>query len=92
LLPSSAGVKQYVLTAEAVQTMTVDVFSDDVPLSLTITTPGGMQRIPEMSPAEGGGYRIGHEFTLTESGDYLVTLTKDDQTPSTNYTADFTIR
>jgi pimeloyl-ACP methyl ester carboxylesterase len=92
LLPSGYGVKQYVLTGDAGQTMTVDVFSDDVPLSMTITEPNGMQRIPEMIPAEGGGYRIGHEFTLSESGDYLVMLTKSDHTPSTNYTADFTIQ
>jgi hypothetical protein len=72
--------------------MTVDIFSDDVPLSMTITMPSGMQRIPEMFPAEGGGYLIGHEFTLPESGDYLVTLTKADHTPSTNYTADFAIK
>jgi hypothetical protein len=85
-------VKQFVMRAEAGQTMTVDIFSDDVPLSMTITAPNGMQRIPEMFPVEGGGYRIGHEFTLPESGDYLVTLTKADQTPSTNYTADFTIK
>jgi pimeloyl-ACP methyl ester carboxylesterase/heat shock protein HslJ len=91
LLPSGLSVKQYVLTGSAGQAMTVDVFSDDVPLSMTITTPDGMQRIPEMSPAEGGGYRVGHEFTLPQSGDYLVTLTKADHTPSTNYTADFTI-
>jgi pimeloyl-ACP methyl ester carboxylesterase len=92
LLPSGPGVKQYVLTGKAGQTMTVDVFSEDVPLSMTITLPNGMQRIPEMSPVEGGGYRIGHEFTLPESGDYLVTLTKADHTPSASYTADFTIK
>jgi putative lipoprotein len=92
LLPSGTSVKQYLLTGSAGQTITVDVFSDDVPLSMTITEPNGMQRIPEMFPAEGGGYRIGHEFTLTESGDYLVSLTKSDHTPSTNYTADFTLR
>jgi pimeloyl-ACP methyl ester carboxylesterase len=92
LLPSGYGVKQYVLTGNAGQTMTVDVFSDDVPLSMTITMPNGMQRIPEMSPADGGGYRVGHEFTLPEPGDYIVTLTKADHTPSTNYAADFAIK
>jgi pimeloyl-ACP methyl ester carboxylesterase len=92
LLPSGSAVKQYVLSANAGQTMTVDVTSDDVALSLTITTPSGMQRIPEAFPADGGGYRVGHEFTLPESGDYLLTLTKADHTPSTNYTADFTIK
>ncbi len=91
LLPSGYGVKQYVLTGNTGQTMTVDVFSDGVPLSMTITLPNGMQRIPEMFPAD-NGYRIGHEFMLPESGDYLVTLTKSDHTPSTNYTADFTIK
>jgi heat shock protein HslJ len=92
LLPSGPGVKQYLLTGSAGQTMTVDVFSDGVPLSMTITLPNGMQRIPEVFPAEGDGYRIGHEFTLPESGDYLVTLTKADHTPSTNYTANFLIK
>jgi pimeloyl-ACP methyl ester carboxylesterase/heat shock protein HslJ len=91
LLPSGLSVKKYVLTGSAGQTMTVEVLSDDVPLSMTITVPSGMQRIPEMFPADGGGYLIGHEFILPESGDYVVTLTKSDQTPSTNYTADFMI-
>jgi hypothetical protein len=50
-----------------------------------------MQRIPEMIPAD-DGYRTGHEFTLPESGAYVVTLTKADHTPSTNFTADFTIK
>ena len=70
----------------------VEIFSEDVPLIMTITEPNGMQRIPEMFPVDGGGYRIGHKFTLPESGDYLVTLTKGDRTPTTSYTADFTIR
>lgn len=92
LLPSGPAVKQYLLVGSAGQTITVDIFSEDVPLSMTITEPNGMQRIPEVFPVDGGGYRIGHEFTLPESGEYLVTLTKADGTPSTNYTADFTIR
>ena len=91
LLPSSYAIKQYVRTGNAGQTLTVDIFSEGVPLSMTITMPNGMQRIPEMSPTD-NGYRIGHELTLPESGDYLVTLTKADHTPSTNYTADFTIQ
>ena len=92
LLPSGYGVKQYLLAGSAGQTMTVDNFSDDVPLSMTITMPNGMQRIPEMSLVDGGGYGVGHEFGLSESGDYLVTLTKADHTPGTKYTADFTIK
>jgi heat shock protein HslJ len=92
LLPSGLSVKQYVLTGSTGQIMSVDVVSDDVPLSMTITEPNGMQRIPEMSPANGGGYRVGHEFTLSESGDYLMTLIKADHTPSTHYTADFLIK
>jgi hypothetical protein len=59
---------------------------------MTITESNSMQRIPEMFPADGVGYRIGHELTLPESGDSIVTLTKSDQTPSTNYTADLTIK
>jgi pimeloyl-ACP methyl ester carboxylesterase/heat shock protein HslJ len=92
LLPSGPGVKQYVLTGNGGQTMTIAIFSDGVPLSMTITMPNGSQRIPEMSPADTGGYQVGHEFTLSETGDYVVTLTKADHTPSTNYTADFTIK
>jgi hypothetical protein len=55
-----------------------------------ITTPSGVQRIPETFPAE-GAHEISHSFTLAETGDYLVRLDKADHTPSTNYTADFVI-
>lgn len=91
LLPSGVAVKEYVVTIDVRQTMTVDVLTENVPLSMTIHMPSGMQVIPEMIPAEGGGYSIGHEFPLTEPGDYLITLTKADNTPSTRYTANFTI-
>lgn len=91
LLPSGFGVKVYVVAARAGQTMTVNVTSADVPLSLMITTPSGVQRIPETSPAE-GAYQISHSFTLAETGDYLVTLNKADHTPSTSYTIDFIIQ
>jgi heat shock protein HslJ len=92
LLPSGPGMKQYVVAGSAGQTTTVNILSDGVPLGMTITMPNGSQRIPEMSPAGAGGYKIAHEFTLPESGDYIVTLIKADHTPSTNYTADFTIK
>ena len=58
---------------------------------MTITVANGMQRIPKAFPAD-DGYRVGHEFALTEPGKYLVTLTKAAHTPGTNYTADFTIK
>ena len=90
-LPDGPAVKQYVLSANAGQTMTVAVTSDAAPLSLTITTPGGVQRIPEMQKVE-GGYHIGHEFSLAETGIYLVTVTKAEGTPPTEYAAEFTIR
>jgi hypothetical protein len=91
LLPSGPGVKQYVLRGNAGQTMTVDAISDAVPLAMTIESPAGFRWIPEMMPIE-GGYRIGRQLTLPETGDYLVTLTKDNHTPSTNYTIMFTIQ
>lgn len=90
LLASGPGGLQYVLAASAGQTMIVDVTSDGAPLSLTITEPSGTQRFAELSQ-EPGGYRIGHQFVLPESGDYLVTVGKADHTPSTNYTVVFTI-
>ena len=91
LLPSGLSVKQYVLAATAGQTLTVDVISDGAPLSLEITLPNGFKRIPEMMPVEGGGYRIGHQFVVDQTGDYLITLTKAEHTPSTHYTAIFTL-
>jgi hypothetical protein len=91
LLPSGPGVKQYVLAGSAGQTMTVDATSDDVPLAMTIESPAGMRWIPEMRPAD-DGYHIGQQLTLPQTGDYLVTLTKADHTPSTNYTITFTIQ
>ena len=71
--------------------MTVTITSKDAPLSLMITTPSGVQRIPETSPAE-GAHQIGHSFSLAESGDYVVTLNKADHTPSTNYTVSFLVQ
>jgi heat shock protein HslJ len=90
LLPSGPGLKEYVLAGRAGETMTITITSDGAPLSLMITTPSGVQRIPETSPAE-GAHAISHTFTLAESGDYLITLSKADHTPSTNFTVDFTV-
>jgi hypothetical protein len=91
LLPTGPGVQQYVLNANAGLTMTVDATSDGAPLSMTVESPAGNQWIPEMMPVA-DGYAIGHQFTLPEPGYYLVTLTKGDHTPSTNYTITFTIQ
>jgi heat shock protein HslJ len=91
LMPTGPGVQQYVLTANAGQTMTVELTSDGVPLALAIESPAGVQWIPEAAPAD-QGYRSVQTLTLPETGDYLVTLTKADHTPSTNYKVVFTIQ
>lgn len=64
--------------------------ANGVKTNIKAALPHGMQPIPEMPPAD-DSYRVGHESALPESGDYVVTLTKADHTPSTNFTADFTI-
>lgn len=89
-LPSGPGNLQYLLSANTGMTLTVDATSDATPLSMTIESPSGNQWIPEMMPAD-DGYTIGHQFTLPEPGYYLVTLTKGDDSPSTNYTVTFTL-
>jgi pimeloyl-ACP methyl ester carboxylesterase len=71
--------------------MTVDVTSDGAPLSLTIESPSGNRWIPEMMPAE-KGFTIGHQLTVPETGDYLVTLGKGEPSSSTNFTVTFTIQ
>lgn len=43
-----------------------------------------------MMPAD-DGYTIGHQSVLPEPGYYLVTLTKGDETPATDYTGTFTL-
>lgn len=90
LLPSGLGVKQYVLAAQAGQIMNLELKSKEVPISLTIISPSGVQRFPEVVPAE-DGYVVTHTFPLPESGDYQITLSKAEQTPSTNYTLDIVI-
>lgn len=90
LLPSGPGIQQYLISAPAGQTLTVDATSDGTPLSMTIESPSGQQWIPEMMPDQ-DGYRIGHQLDLPEPGYYLVTLNKADHTPSTNYTITFTL-
>lgn len=89
-LPSGAIVQQYLLSANTGMTLTVDATSDAAPLSMTIESPSGNQRIPEMMPAD-DGYTIGHQFVLPEPGYYLVTLAKGDEAPATNYTVTFTL-
>lgn len=89
-LPSGPSVQQYLLSANTGMTLTVDATSDAAPLSMTIESPSGNQRIPEMMPAD-DGYTIGHQFALTEPGYYLVTLTKGDEAAATNYTVIFTL-
>ena len=89
-LPSGASVQQYLLSANTGMTLTVDATSDAAPLSMTIESPSGNQRIPEMMPAD-DGYTIGHQFVLPEPGYYLVTLAKGDEAPATDYTVTFTL-
>ncbi|MFN8445881.1 MAG: META domain-containing protein [Caldilineaceae bacterium] len=91
LLPSGPGTLQYVLAAQAGQTMTVDATSDGTPLSMMIEDPTGNRRIPEMRQVT-GGYAIGAQVVLPATGDYVVTLQKGDHTPSTNYSVTFTIQ
>lgn len=91
MLPAGEASLQYLLSAPAGQTLTVDATSDAAPLSMTIEDPSGFAMIPEMREVE-GGYAIGAQFILPEPGYYLVTLTKPDQTPSTNYTITFTLQ
>ncbi|MCC6456705.1 MAG: hypothetical protein IT328_17250 [Caldilineaceae bacterium] len=90
LMPSGPGIQQYLVSANAGRTLTVDATSDGTPLSMTIESPSGNQWIPEMMTVS-DGYTIGQQLTLPEPGYYLVTLTKADHTPSTNYTITFTL-
>lgn len=91
LLPSGLTVKQYVLAAKEGQILTVNFVSDDVPISLTLTSPSGMLLFSEILQANGSSSG-GNVHKLVETGDYLITLTKADHTPSTHYTMDFTIQ
>ena len=91
LMPNGADKKQYTLTAETGQTITIKITSDGAPLSLTITTPSGVQRFPEVTQGD-GGFQINHTFSANETGDYRMMLAKADQTPGTNYTATFMVQ
>lgn len=91
LLPSNRSLKQFVLSATAGQAMTVTLDSGAVPVSLILQEPGGAARFPEAFPEE-GRFVITHTFALSETGDYLITLDKAEQTPSTAYELGITIR
>ncbi len=90
LLPSGLGVKQYVLAAQAGQTLTVVMTSDGVPLSVIVEAPTGMRWVSQATPVD-GGYRATQTAALPEAGDYRVTLAKADHTPSTNYQVAFAL-
>ena len=91
LIPSGPDEKRYALTAEVGQTITIEINSDGAPLSLTITSPGGAQQFPEVQQT-GSSFQISHTVRASETGDYQLTLTKADHTPSTNYTAIFVVQ
>ena len=91
LLPSGLSVKQYVLAAKEGQILTVNFVSDDVPISLTLTSPSGMLLFSEILQANGSSSGS-TMHKLAETGDYLITLTKADHTPSTRYTVEFSVR
>jgi heat shock protein HslJ len=91
LLPDGLGEKQYELPAKTGQTLSVTVISDNVPLSIVITSPGGVQTFPEVVQAD-GAFQISHKIVVTETGDYRITLTKADQTPGTNYNVNLSIQ
>lgn len=91
LLPSGLAVKQYVLAGKENQMITVELTSDNVPITLIITSPSGIQYFIEVFPAD-AGFRASYTFTLAETGEYIVTLTKAEKTPSTNYAASFMIK
>jgi hypothetical protein len=78
------------LTAAAGQVMNVEVTSDGVPLNFIIVSPSGT-RWSAAANTTSAGYRAVTTITLPEQGDYRVTLTKGDHTPSTNYFVTFTI-
>jgi hypothetical protein len=91
LLPSGLSIKQFVLAAKEGQIMTVNFVSEDVPVSLSITSPSGKLLFSEILQADGSSSG-GNVHTLVESGEYLITLTKADHSPSTRYTVNFTIQ
>ncbi len=90
-LPDGASNKQYVLSANAGQALTVEFTSVGTPLMVTITSPAGMQWPAEMNPVT-DGYALNYQLPLAETGDYIVTLTKADSTSTTSYTARFTLQ
>ena len=90
LLPSGLGLKQYVVSAQAGQTLTVAVSSDGVPLGVLVEGPAGARWSAEAAP-DGSGYRTTVKVTVAGKGDYRVSLVKAEHTPSTNYSVEFTI-
>lgn len=91
LLPSGLSIKQYVLAAKEGQILSVNFASEDVPVSLSLTSPGGLLLFSEILQADGSSSGS-NRHTLVDSGDYLITLTKADHTPSARYTVEFSIR
>ncbi|MEZ4867068.1 MAG: LysM peptidoglycan-binding domain-containing protein [Caldilineaceae bacterium] len=66
------GIKRYVLNAMHDQTMEVRTIAPSVPVSFTIQSPGGVTVTAEALGSE--VYIFAKTLTLTEDGDYLVTL------------------
>ncbi len=90
-LPAGVSNKQYGLGLTTGQSLTIDLTSDSTPLNLTINSPTGNVWTATMNPTA-NGYAVNYPLTLPETGDYVVTLSKADQTPVANYSVRFTVQ
>lgn len=83
------GVKRYVLNAAARQTMQVNTVARSVPVAFTIQSPRGTVYSGEALGSE--VFIFAKTVTLSESGDYLITLTAPAGSTPTLYDIKFQI-
>ncbi|MEZ4864903.1 MAG: META domain-containing protein [Caldilineaceae bacterium] len=83
------GVKEYVLTASAGQTMHVQTVGYSAPVEFTIHGPGGGSWSGEAKGSE--VYIYTAQVTLPSNGDYVVSLTVPANKGATRYDVTFTI-
>ena len=83
------GVKAYILTASAGQTMHVQTVGYGAPVELTVRSPGGT--VWPGTAQSSDVYIMTAEVVLPENGDYVVTLALPATAGATRYDVTFTI-
>jgi hypothetical protein len=90
---NSQPFQEYVLSAAQGQNMRVSITGYEAPVTVSAVDPNGYHLDTQMGAldASTGGYRTETDFMLPVTGDYVISLWRDDAAGATSYEVAFLI-